>query len=154
MQLPAEITAFLDQPVTIILGTCGAGFSPDIARGMGLALRDGAVEVVISRWQWPGAVANLAANGALALTVSDPRSYRTYQLKGQASLHPAGAAEQALAEEYRRRMLDLFAALSMAEDFAGKWLSLRDLVVARLEVAECFVQTPGPQAGRRVEEAR
>lgn len=150
MKLPPEITAFLAEPVTLILATCGAGFCPDIARGVGVAVRDGVVDVVVSRWQWPGAVANLDANGALALTASDPRSYRTFQLKGRAGLHPAGPADKALAERYRRRMLDLFASLSMAEDFAGKWLSLRDLVVARLWVAECFVQTPGPQAGRRV----
>lgn len=150
MPLTAEIASFLADPVTIILGTRGEGFSPDIARGVGLSALAGAptVDIMISRWQWPAAVANLQTNGALAVTASCPRTYQTYQLKGLATIFPASDAEVFVATRYVRQMLDVFAEFDMSEDFSGKWMSLRDLVVARLNVAEIFIQTPGPQAGQ------
>lgn len=150
MLLSDDITAFLADPVTIILGTRGDGFTPDISRGVGLSAAPGGevVDIMISRWQWPTAVANLQANGVLAMTVSAPHTYRTYQLKGQASVHPATGADLASAAVYVHRMIDLFATLAMTEAFAGNWMSLRDVVVARLTVAEAFIQTPGPQAGQ------
>lgn len=150
MQLTADISSFLASPVTIILGTRGEGFTPDIARGVGLAVLPdaGTVDIMVSRWQWPVAVANLQANGALAMTVSAPQTYQTYQLKGQATVHPASDADIALAARYVRRMLDVFAEFDMTAAFSGNWMSLRDLMVARLTVAEIFIQTPGPQAGQ------
>lgn len=150
MQLSADINSFLADPVTIILGTRGDGFTPDISRGVGLSTAPGGetVDIMISRWQWPKAIANLQANGVLAMTVSAPHTYRTYQLKGQALVHPATGADLATAASYVRRMIDLFATLAMTEAFASNWMSLRDVVVVRLTVAEVFIQTPGPQAGQ------
>ena len=57
-------------------------------------------------------------------------------------------ADIALAARYVRRMLDVFAEFDMTAAFSGNWMSLRDLMVARLTVAEIFIQTPGPQAGQ------
>lgn len=150
MHLTADISSFLAEPVTIILGTRGEGFTPDISRGMGLSVLPDSesIDIMVSRWQWPMAVANLQANGALAMTVSAPQTYQTYQFKGQATVHTASEADIALAARYARRMLDVFAEFNMTAAYSGNWMSLRDLMVARLTVAEIFIQTPGPQAGQ------
>lgn len=147
MRLPFDILSFLAEPVTIILATRGEGFTPEIARGVGVTAAADGVEVLISGWQWPATVANLRANGALAMTVSAPQTYRTYQIKGQAGLRAATEQDDAIAADYSERMLAMFEGLSLDRAFTGKWLCRRDLVVARLAVAEAFVQTPGPQAG-------
>lgn len=153
MRIPDDILSFLAAPVTILVGGRGAGFAPEIARGVGLCPGPGddCIDVMISAWQWPGTVANLRDNGALALTVSDPRSYRTYQLKGTARLQPPTAACQEAAAAYVQQTLAMFDALAMPAGFAGHWLSLRDLVVARLTVEEIYIQTPGPTAGQRAD---
>lgn len=120
MELSPDTCAFMARPVTLILGTGGPGFTPDIARGVGLIVSGATLGVLVSEWQWPRAVANIRANSALALTASDPRSYRTYQVKGPARIDMPAPDELALAADYVRRMLDLFQALSMSAGFAGR----------------------------------
>lgn len=151
MLLAPEIIDFLAQPVVIILATRGPGFTPEIGRGVGVFAVDGQpmIDVAISRWQWPATVANICDNGWLAMTVSAPETYRTYQFKGRADLRPCDTACARAAEDYVDRALSMFATFQMPPAFAGNWLTLRDLAIARLSIDEIYVQTPGPQAGAR-----
>ncbi len=155
MLLSADILAFLSEPVVLILATRGPGFTPEIGRGVGLFPVPGqdVVDIAISRWQWPATVSNLEENGQLAMTVSSPETYRTYQFKGPAVLRPCGSGEENAAAAYVDRMFAVFDTFQMPRTFAGHWLSLRDLTFARLTIAEVYVQTPGPQAGTRAGEA-
>lgn len=149
MLLSADILDFLSEPVVIILATRGAGFTPEIGRGVGLFPLPGhpVIDVALSRWQWPATVANIEENGWLAMTVSSPETYRTYQFKGRAILHACDDAHAKGAAAYVDRALSLFAAFEMPPAFAGHWLTLRDPVIARLTIEEVYIQTPGPQAG-------
>lgn len=153
MQIKSELAEFLVSPVMIIIGTSDALGQSEIARGAGAMVHgsDGVVELVFSAWQWPATMANLQANGRIAVTFSRPTDYVSYQVKGLAELRNAGAADTALSDRYLAGMVQLFAALGLPRELIAPWLTNRDAVVARIRVSDIFVQTPGAHAGQRME---
>ena len=152
MRISPEVASFLLGHVLIVLGTRGDDLSPEFGRGFGVRMDPGgeAVEIVVSRRQWPMTIANIEANGALAMTASEPETYRTYQLKGLASSRPANEADGLLAEAYAQKLSDHLKALGVAWAFIGYYFVLDDLVVVRLQVTEIYIQTPGPKAGQPI----
>ncbi|MEO8244629.1 MAG: hypothetical protein ABI832_20245 [bacterium] len=152
MRLSDALIEFLAGPVMILLGSRTATNVPDAGRSVGLRLSADAqsVDLVTSRWQWPQTVENVAATGGLAVTLSRPTDYVTYQIKGRARLQVAGPDDIALAERYMARMHDLLTGLGVDPLMAATWFCARDPVVLRLTISQVFVQTPGAQAGSAV----
>lgn len=74
MRLPVHLVEFLDGPVMILLGTCSASNWPEAGRAVGLRLSEdaSALNLVVSRWQWPQTVDNIVATGNLTVTLSRP----------------------------------------------------------------------------------
>jgi predicted pyridoxine 5'-phosphate oxidase superfamily flavin-nucleotide-binding protein len=93
--LDADLAAFIESPVMQIVGTADATRRPGIARGVGAwrARDPDTIDLVLSAWQWPETVANIEANGRIAVTFSRPSDYVTYQIKGTATLRPADDGE-------------------------------------------------------------
>lgn len=152
MRLSDEIQRFIASSVMIIIGTRDADNRPAIGRAVGARITgQDTLEALVSAWQWPETVANLAANGQTAMTFARPTDYVSYQLKGVADLYAAAAADQALCRDYCSGMVRLFDGLGVAQVLAAPWLSDRELRVVRLSVREVYVQTPGSKAGTTVE---
>jgi len=148
MRLSDEIRHFVASPVMIIVGTRDEANRPSIGRAVGARIMDEEhIEVLLSAWQWPATIANLAANGQAAITFARPADYVSYQLKGTARLRAAEQADQALSRRYQADILAMFANLGLSADLVSPWLAERELVVAQLRVREAYVQTPGPKAG-------
>lgn len=149
MQLSADLVGFLASPVMMIVGTCDAANRPSIARGSGAAVSVGVdtVSIFISRPQWPQTIANLRENGRMAITFARPSDYVSYQLKGKATLRDADATDIVRSERYTADMFAVLSNLGVAVDLATPWFARQDIVVAILEPAEIYVQTPGPRAG-------
>ena len=84
MTLDETLIDFMESPVMIIIGTRGADNIPEIGRGVGVEVdrATGMVGLLMSAWQWPDAAANLAAGAPIAITLSRPSDYVSYQLKG------------------------------------------------------------------------
>ena len=152
MRLSDTLVEFLNGPLMILLGTRSAAFVPEIGRAIGqrLSPEASALDLIVSRWQWPATVDNIAATGALAVTLARPDDYVTYQFKGSAKLLTARAEDVALAERHMRRMFDCLCGLGVEPAAAASWFCGREPVVARLQIAAVFVQTPGAQAGTPV----
>jgi hypothetical protein len=149
MRLPKDIVEFLGGPAMILLGTRSEVFVPEIGRGVGLRLseHEDEIDLIMSRWQWPQTVSNIAANGSLAATLSRPTDYVTYQIKGTAVLRDTRPEDLAVAEAFVRRMSDCLGAQGVTAAAMSRWFCLQDTKVARLAIETVFVQTPGALAG-------
>lgn len=143
------LRSFMEGPVMQTAATVDAAHRCAIARCAGVAVAPAGTElaVLVSAWQWPQAVANLRQNGKLALTLTNPANYASYQVKGHASVGPAGAAEELLALRYCEGMAALLPHLRLP---AGgiRLISRRGLVLVTLRAEQLYLQTPGPDAGR------
>lgn len=149
MQLSDDLRQFLRQPLMIILGTASTWLQPAIARGVGVTEADqgGHVDVAFSAWQWPDTVTNIRETGRLAMTIVSPATYMSFQMKGKAWLRPAKPEEVERSEAYIKGMKTELARLGVPPTLAEPWLTTRDVMLATLNIAEIYVQTPGPKAG-------
>lgn len=152
MKLDADLAAFLASPVMIIIGTSDAGGRPEIARAVGARIEAdaGVVELVVSAWQWPATVANLRRSERIAVTFARPSDYVSYQVKGDATIRPAGAEDLDLARRYMTAIVDVLDGLGLDRRLAAPWVTDQDAVVARFRVQALYVQTPGARAGQEV----
>ena len=147
--IDAELAAFLESPVMIILGT-GADGVPEIGRGLGAMVEEGgeALHVMVSAWQWPETVANARAQGRIAATFARPSDYVSYQVKGLVDLvAPPTPAQHACALRYAARIAEALAELGQLPERTAPWRSDRDLFALRIRPEQVFVQTPGSRAG-------
>jgi hypothetical protein len=146
----AELAAFMASPVMIIIGTCDAAGRPEVARGCGALVRGdaGEVDIVVSGWLWPATLRNLATGGVAAATFARPADYVTYQVKGEATLAAPTPRHLDAARDYERDIRRVFAGLGLEKRLVDPWITQREPAVLRLAIAEVYVQTPGPRAGR------
>jgi hypothetical protein len=156
MLIDAELAAFIESPVMIIVGTCDDTLLPQIGRAVG-AIVDSAksrIELVVSGWQWPDTIANIRRNGRLSVTFARPSDYVSYQVKGRATVKPASAAHRARAENYIGAMTATLVGNGLDPTVIAPWLVDREPIALRLAVEMIFVQTPGDKAGQMLGSSR
>jgi hypothetical protein len=112
---------------------------------------EGCIDLMVSEWQWPKTVANVRANGQLAVTFARPSDYVSYQVKGHATVVPTTAEHTTLAWHYIESMASTLGELGLEQRIVAPWLIDRDLVALTLSAQEIFVQTPGAKAGQLIE---
>ncbi len=152
-----ELKAFLEGPVSVLVGTRDSRLVPEITRAWGPRVFDRQrVSLCVPLATSGKTLDNLESNGEIAVTFSLPTNYRTIQLKGRLS-ETAEPAETDLAAVERHR--DGFATVNEArgqsrqriEAFWQAEIETSDVLVKILFVPEqIFDQTPGPGAGRRI----
>ncbi|OAP36648.1 hypothetical protein AU381_19370 [Sinorhizobium glycinis] len=147
-----DLASFIESPVMQIVGTADEALKPEIGRGAGAwASADRRrVFLVLSAWQWPGTVANLKANGRVAVTFARPADYVSYQVKGAATLQSAVADEIDRSARYLAEMVSTLMRLGIPAEVIAPWLSNRDPFLVGIEVSDIFLQTPGAKAGTRL----
>jgi hypothetical protein len=147
MYLDPAMAAFMTSPVMIIIGSRDGSRQPAIGRGLGVRIENETVELVFSAWQWPATRANLRANGDVAITFSRPADYVTYQLKGRAAIRDCVPSDLERCKRYCKEITEVLRSLGLPPQLIAPLLSDRDLVAARVQITDVFVQTPGPRAG-------
>jgi hypothetical protein len=148
VKLQSGLDQFLTGPVLLMVSAADDRHRPAIGRGMGAVVKaPDCIEIMLSRWQWPEVVRNIASSGRLAVTASRARDYVTYQLKGPASVREAEGEHLECARHYWAAIAQELGQDNVPAYIVGQWSPDRDLVAARLTVAEVYVQTPGPLAG-------
>ena len=152
----ATLATFLESPVMIIVGSCGDGLLPQVARAAGAVVdrATGRIDLIVSGWQWPQTIANVGRNGRVAVTFARPADYVSYQLKGRAAIIPASLAHRERAQHYIEAMTETFAGLGLDQAVAASWLVDLEPQVLRLAIETIFVQTPGEKAGSILEPSR
>lgn len=148
MIISEEIAGFLCSPVMLVIGAADMNHRPSVGRGLGVSIVGAdQFDVVISRAQWPQTVLDIARNGRVAITAARPADYVSYQVKGCAALRDVDEALSAVASAYCVATGRVLADLGVPEAMVAQWLFARDLVAARVQAREVYVQTPGPSAG-------
>jgi Pyridoxamine 5'-phosphate oxidase len=153
-----ELKAFLEGPVSVLVGTRDSRLVPEITRAWGPRISEDrqsvslCVPIATSR----KTLDNLEANGRIAVAFSLPTNYKTFQLKGRhAKTAEPDTTDLAAVEQHRDAFSTVNTPLGqpreIVEAFWRAEIETSAVLVKILFVPEeVFDQTPGPGAGKRV----
>jgi hypothetical protein len=155
MRIPKHVIQIADGPAWAHAGTRDASLVPHHHVTWGLrVMQDGLhVEALIPHGFVGKLRENLADNGRLALTVGEPKSHETYQLKGFGEgVREPTDDERTFQARWAEILLRHLAAGGTPEHLREKMKLIASLpsTYVRLRVEEIYVQTPGPTAGQRI----
>jgi hypothetical protein len=155
MMLDDTIAAFLRKPLMCILASSDSMARPAVGRGIGVTVSDDrkTLSVILSAWHYAALATAIEQSGRLAATFVSPCDYVTYQFKGTATLREAKPEDNVRAAIFIADATAALSELGVPSGIIPQWMTPRDALVAQLAVAECYVQTPGPRAGMRAEQA-
>jgi hypothetical protein len=145
-----DVFAFLTGGKSLVIGTCDADLVPECARAVALRCEADRkhVSVFLPEIVCGRTLANLRANGAIAVGVTHPPDHRSLQLKGVLSkLAPATPDELGFVQGYLREFSSSLDLLGLPANIIER-LNYRPCVRAEFAVEAVFLQTPGPEAGR------
>lgn len=141
------VAALLETGAAVVVATVDAHGRPSVTRGWGASVSgDGYVVVCLTAPDRSGVRADLATTGRIAVTVVDPLTYASAQLKGTVdALRQPTEAESDLVELHVRRFAESVATVGIAD---GHCMMLGDLLAVGFHMSEAYDQTPGHRAGR------
>ena len=153
--MSAELKAYLESGVSVVVGTRDADLVPEITRAWGLLVSKDrkSISLCVPLATSHKTLDNLAGNGQIAVCCSLPSSYKTVQLKGQCSeTTGAGRADLAVVARHREAFGRLNARIGFprrhTETFWRSELETSPVLVKlRFVFEQIFDQTPGPDAG-------
>jgi hypothetical protein len=142
-----ELARHLSVGSSLLVATRDARMRPALARcGAARLGPDGLLRLAIPVPEGATVVANIEANGAIALTAALPITFRTLQVKG-ADAHRAPWPEQERwVDVHRRAFIEEAVRIGADRASVGEMWSTRFVSIA-FTPAEVFDQTPGPSAG-------
>jgi hypothetical protein len=156
--LASEHADFITTGVSIIVAGRDLGNETTVSRAMGCRVTDdrGRVTVFVSAAQSGALLADVRANGRIAVVFGDPMTHRAIQLKGaDAAVEPLAADDPHLIASYRSRLSARVAPFGFSEAFARTLLGVvpGDVVAITFTPTGAFSQTPGPKAGAPLQSA-
>lgn len=149
----ADVAAFVDGPVMILVSTRNSAGRAFIARGTSARFdrATGHIDVLVNSSLWPEVVADAMPEAPIAVTLVRPSDYRAYQVKGWISeVAVASETEQTRGRAYVERMFEVMGELGVNRVQLSHTLTDWDLVRISFTPTDLFVQTPGPGAGARM----
>jgi hypothetical protein len=155
-RLDEEHARFIQGGVSVIVASRSATLVPDVVRGCGCRVsRDRRrVTVFVEPSRAATVLADIAANGMVAVVFSQPSTHLTIQLKGlDATPVRVTRTDHAIAAAHRAAWLDDLCRIGYSRDFAqALWGRLpRTLAAIAFTPSAAFQQTPGPAAGQPLE---
>jgi hypothetical protein len=147
--LPAELVTLAQTGVSLLAGTCSPDLVPECVRLAGLRVWPGACRLTVLLPRATGAVtvANLRANGRLAVTMSEIETLRAVQVKGTTlDIRDGDDADRTLTETYAALLRKSLAYVGLPEGVT-RGLTFWPAWAVDMEIAQVFAQTPGPKAG-------
>lgn len=134
--------------VAVVVATAGPDGRPALTRGWGPLYDELEATLTLAVTAPAGSptLANLESNGAIAVTASEPLTYRTVQMKGVVDHVEAPSEEtRARARQHLDRFVADVAQLGISQ--GADRLFLGDLRSVSFGVEELYEQTPGHNAG-------
>ncbi|PZU87428.1 MAG: hypothetical protein DI528_07325 [Shinella sp.] len=153
--IEAGVASFIEGRVMILIATRNDAHRPMIGRATGARFdcANGRISLLVSASQWPDAVAHAVPEAPISATFVKPDNYKAYQIKGPIiDVREADTIDQARGSQYVNDMLAEMGALGVSRLQLSSTLSDRNLVRITFFPRDLFVQTPGPEAGRRLGE--
>lgn len=145
-----ELKELLESGVAATAATADEDGRPHLAIAWGPRVHpDGtAVTIFLEVARAEIALADLRTTQRIALTVADPVSYRSVQLKGrQLAVTEADDADRAWVQRHREAFM-VTTALVGESPVAVRNRWMEDVLRVDFQVEQAFDQTPGPDAGK------
>lgn len=138
---------------SLLVGSAGADGTPHASRAWGAELaEDGRLRVVVDAHDTT-VLDHLSSTRTIAVTSADVRTLEALQVKGEVvSLDQATAEDLAIAHRYVDALFDAIFETDGVPHSVLHQMVPAAYVACTIEVHEAFDQTPGPRAGRPVEE--
>lgn len=148
----------LRRRVSIIVASRDAACQPHVMRALAIRVSSdrARVTVLMTRTTSRGVLDDIAANGVIAVVVSEPSTHATAQLKSDdAVIEPIASGDLALIEAHAERFADEISMGGFSRQLAHAILDRGDgeFVAVSFTPRQAFDQTPGPRAGRAIEAA-
>ena len=149
-EIDDSLKEFIESGVATLVATGDSSGRPHVAYAWAprVAENDGHMEVFIDTARADRTIANLRANGLIAVTMAHPVSYRSVQLKGNfGDVGEPSVEDQAYVQQRREDFLTCTSLVGdPPESIRNLWLE--DVVRIAFTVDQAFDQTPGPDAGK------
>ena len=151
-QLPADLLEMMARGVSGIVATRDAAHQTHLLRAVGSQIRDDGqrVTVYLSRRQSAELLADIAANGQIAVVFSEPSTHRSVQLKStHATARTWQDSDAEVLARYLHSMEHEVAQVGFGPPFTQAMLAPQpgDVVAVSFCPEQAFDQTPGAQAG-------
>jgi hypothetical protein len=153
--LDAELAAFVQGGVGIVVASRDDRLLASIARGVGCRIDRGGqrVTVFVVRSENEALLADVRRHRLVAVVFSQPSSHRTVQLKGSDACERAPEAEDFAAMNAYAAALDAeLSGIGFGNGYARALIAHApgDVVGVCFTVSDGYLQTPGPRAGERL----
>lgn len=151
--IPDSIVDLLRTGVSIIVGTHDASLVPECTRAWGIHVSPdrSTATIFLSETIAGRTIDNLRANGTIAVSCTRPTDHITCQLKGLTrNIRPVTPAERNLSRRWHDDFGAELKAVGVSSELSGAWI-VEPTVAVDFSVTDVFDQTPGPDAGRKVE---
>lgn len=153
--LPAEVEAFIQRGVSVMVGTRDAERVPELVRAWGPRVsRDRtSVSLCVATAVSTRTLGNLQDNGRVAVTFASPGNSTAIQMWGRCiRTGTAGPQDLAAVEAHRNAFVELNKGLGIPRAFIealwqGELAGSPRMVTIRFIADQIFNQTPGPGAG-------
>jgi hypothetical protein len=155
-KIPEELVDFFESGVSLLVGTRDDSLRPEMTRACGAHVSAQRTELTLFLpSQAAGrAIANLRANGRLAVGISRAFDANSFQLKGRAiDIHEATESERPTVERYLAAFVESLYLIGLPRALVNRF-HVWPAYVVTFEVEDIFLQTPGPNAGKRLEQAK
>jgi hypothetical protein len=150
-----KLVEFIHGPVFIAIGTRDEKLHPTHTAVAGAIVNPDreTITCFVLQSRAEKIMGHLERNGQIALTVAHP-SHECYQLKGHyVSSRSVEAKDVAIQEIYRTKLLACMLQYSYPEQIVRPLVlgfRYKPAVAITFRVEEIFLQTPGPEAGKKI----
>jgi predicted pyridoxine 5'-phosphate oxidase superfamily flavin-nucleotide-binding protein len=152
--IPEDLVDFLEGGVSILVGTRDATLRPDASRAVGARVSGDRerITLFLSERTAARALSNLEDNARIAVGFSRPHDHFAIQLKGSVTeRRPASDAERVVPERYLAAYVEQLYLVGLPRSITRRIVVWPGVAVT-VAVEDLFVQTPGPGAGKRLED--
>ena len=141
-----------EKGTSILLGSVDAKGVPSVCRGIAVRCSDDAktVTVYVPMATSRETIANVAATRRLAVSVNQPLTHDSLQIKGTTTgVRLAGDDEQEFVETRLRQFGDVLADVGLPRKITRS-ITHWPAFAIEMKVEQVFAQTPGPKAGSAI----
>jgi len=147
-----ELARFIESGISVLVGTRDGRLRPDCVRAAGVRAdaAAGTLTVFLPSATAERALANLADNGRIAVTVTRAIDHRSLQIKGGVlEVRPASLDERRFIERYLEQLAVDWGHVGVPRK-STRSMNFWPAFSVLLAVETLFEQTPGPDAGQRL----
>ena len=151
--IPAEYIDLFEGGASIFVGTRDAENRPRAVRGVGASVSSDRRQVTVFLHEAWGAeaLADLKANGEIAVGFSRPMDHLSVQVKGKVvRIVPASEGPRTVPDRYHASYSEQLYITGIPRSFTKRF-NMWPASAVTLDVGSIFLQTPGPNAGRELE---